>query len=79
MVEDLGGVRVYWENQVEKTVFIYFYIEVDGEEEVRILSSFKNKLSIFVGAAVPTNISVKVEDFDGNSTSILELGEFTFI
>ena len=26
---------------------------------------------------MPTNISVKVEDFDGNSTSIAELGEYT--
>lgn len=79
LVEDLGGVRVYWENQVEKTVFIYFYIEVDGEEEVRILSSSLKTNSQFIRglAAVPTNISVKVEDFDGNSTSILELGEFT--
>ena len=79
LVEDLGGVRVYWENQVEKTVFIYFYIKVDGEEEVRILSSsLKTNYQFIRGlAAVPTNISVKVEDFDGNSTSILELGEFT--
>ena len=79
LIEDLGGVRVYWENQVEKTVFIYFYIEVDGEEEVRILSSSLKTNSQFIRglAAVPTNISVKVEDFDGNSTSILELGEFT--
>ena len=79
LVEDLGGVRVYWENQVEKTVFIYFYIEVDGEEEVRILSSSLKTNSQFIRglAAVSTNISVKVEDFDGNSTSILDLGEFT--
>ena len=78
LVEDLGGVRVYWENQVEKTVFIYFYIKVDGEEEVRILSSsLKTNYQFIRGlAAVPPNISVKVEDFDGNSTSILELGEF---
>ena len=79
LVEDLGGVRVYWENEAEKTVFIYFYIEADGEEDVRILSSSLKTNSQFIRglSAVPTNISVKVEDFDGNSTSIVELGEYT--
>ena len=79
LVEDLGGVRVYWENEVEKTVFIYFYIEADGEEDVRILSSSIKTNSQFIRglSAVPTNISVKVEDFDGNSTSVVELGEYT--
>ena len=79
LVEDLGGVRVFWDNEVEKTVFIYFYIEADGEEDVRILSSSTKTNSQFIRglSAVPTNISVKVEDFDGNSTSIVELGEYT--
>ena len=79
LTEDLGGVRVYWENLAEKTVFIYFYIEADGEEDVRILSSSLKTNSQFIRglSAVPTKISVKVEDFDGNSTSIVELGEYT--
>jgi hypothetical protein len=79
LVEDLGGVRVYWENEAEKTVFIYFYIEADGEEDVRILSSSIKTNSQFIRglSAVPTNISVKVEDFDGNSTFVVELGEYT--
>ena len=79
LVEDLGGVRVFWDNEVEKTIFIYFYIEAEGEEDVRILSSSTKTNSQFIRglSVVPTNISVKVEDFDGNSTSIVELGEYT--
>lgn len=79
LVEDLGGVRVFWDNEVEKTIFIYFYIEAEGEEDVRILSSSTKTNSQFIRglSVVPTKISVKVEDFDGNSTSIVELGEYT--
>jgi hypothetical protein len=79
LTEDLGGVRVNWENPEEKTVFIYLYIDVNGEEEVRILSSSSKTNSKFVRglAAVPTNFSAKVEDFDGNMTVVNELGQYT--
>jgi hypothetical protein len=79
LTEDLGGVRVNWESPEEKTVFIYLYIDVNGEEEVRILSSSSKTNSKFVRglAAVPTNFSAKVEDFDGNMTVVNELGQYT--
>lgn len=79
LVADLGGVRVSWENLEEKTVFIYLYIEVNGVEEVRILSSNARTNSKFVRglAALPTKFSVKVEDFDGNESPIREVGQYT--
>lgn len=79
LVADLGGVRVSWENLEEKTVFIYLYIEVNGVEEVRILSSNARTNSKFVRglAALPTKFSVKVEDFDGNQSSIRQVGQYT--
>lgn len=79
LVADLGGVRVSWENLEEKTVFIYLYIEVNGVEEVRILSSNTRTNSKFVRglAALPTKFSVKVEDFDGNESPIREVGQYT--
>ena len=48
LVEDLGGVRVSWENVEEKTVFIYLFIEVNGIQEFRILSSNSRNNSKFV-------------------------------
>ena len=79
IVEDLGGVRVSWENLEEKTVFIYLFFEVDGFQEFRILSSAAKNNSQFVRglAAVPTNFSIKVQDFDGNETTIRDLGQYT--
>ena len=79
LVEDLGGVRVSWENVEEKTVFIYLFIELNGIQEFRILSSSSRNNSQFVRglAATPTNFSIKVEDFDGNETPILDIGQYT--
>ena len=77
---DLGGVRVNWTNDEEKTVFIYVSITAsDGEEEIRILSSSNQNGARFVRglAAEEQNFSIKVEDFDGNSTPDTDFGNYT--
>ena len=77
---DLGGVRVNWTNDEEKTVFIFVSISAgDGEEEIRILSSRNQNGARFVRglASVEQNFSIKVEDFDGNSTPVTDFGTHT--
>ena len=77
---DLGGVRVNWTNDEEKTVFIYVSItSSDGEEEIRILSSSNQNGARFVrGLAAEEKIfKIKVEDFDGNSTPDTDFGSYT--
>ena len=79
IVPDLGGVQVSWENIVEKTVFIYLHIADGDEEETRILSSSNATENIFVRGleAKELGFSTKVEDFDGNITSLIEEGYYT--
>ena len=79
IVPDLGGVQVSWENIEEKTVFIYLHIADGDEEETRILSSSNATENIFVRGleAKELGFSTKVEDFDGNITSLLDEGYFT--
>ena len=79
IVPDLGGVQVSWENIEEKTVFIYLHIADGDEEETRILSSSNATENIFVRGleAKELGFSTKVEDFDGNITSLLDQGYFT--
>ena len=77
---DLGGVRVNWTNDEEKTVFIYVYItSSSGEEEIRILSSSNQNGARFVRglAAEEQNFRIKVEDFDGNTTPDIDFGIYT--
>jgi hypothetical protein len=79
IVPDLGGVQVSWENIEEKTVFIYLHIADGDEEETRILSSSNASENIFVRGleAKELGFSSKVEDFDGNITSLIDEGYFT--
>ena len=79
IVPDLGGVQVSWENIEEKTVFIYLHIADGDEEETRILSSSNASENIFVRGleAKELGFSTKVEDFDGNITSLIDEGSFT--
>ena len=80
ITSDLGGVRVNWTNDEEKTVFIYVSITaIDGEEDIRILSSSNQNGARFVRglAAEEQNFSIKVEDFDGNSTPDTDFGNYT--
>lgn len=76
---DLGGVQISWENIEEKTVFVYLHIVDGGEEEIRILSSSKANENMFVRGleAKELAFSTKVEDFDGNITSLGEEGYYT--
>ena len=77
---DLGGVRVNWTNDEEKTVFVYVSITaIGGEEDIRILSSSNQNGARFVRglAAEEQNFSIKVEDFDGNSTPDTDFGKYT--
>ena len=76
---DLGGVQISWENIEEKTVFVYLHIVDGGEEEIRILSSSKVNENMFVSGleAKELAFSTKVEDFDGNITSLAEEGYYT--
>ena len=79
IVPDLGGVQVSWENIEEKTVCIYLHIADGDEEETRILSSSNATENIFVRGleAKELGFSTKVEDFDGNITSLIEEGYYT--
>ena len=80
ITSDLGGVRVNWTNYEEKTVFIYVSITaIDGEEEIRILSSSNQNGARFVRglAAEEQNFRIKVEDFDGNTTPDIDFGTYT--
>lgn len=79
IVPDLGGVQVSWENIEEKTVFIYLHIADGDEEQTRILSSSNATENIFVRGleAKELGFSTKVEDFDGNITSLIDEGYYT--
>ena len=71
---DLGGVKLEWENEAEKTVYVHLHIVNAGEEEIRILSSNNASESVFVRGleSVEMTFLTKVEDFDGNITELEE-------
>ena len=71
---DLGGVKLEWENEAEKTVYVHLHIINAGEEEIRILSSNNASESVFVRGleSVEMTFLTKVEDFDGNITELEE-------
>lgn len=68
---DLGGVKIYWENSAEKTVFVYLYYGDGGAEKQRILSSNKREESFVVRGldSIQYTFSALVEDFNGNKTA----------
>tara|TARA_B110000967_G_scaffold46513_1_gene46897 strand:+ start:10571 stop:11782 length:1212 start_codon:yes stop_codon:yes gene_type:complete len=76
---DLGGVEVQWDNDNEKTVFVYLYYNDGVEEGQRILSSnSKNEKRTVRGLqAIPYDFSVVVEDFDGNKTEKVFVSSIT--
>lgn len=71
---DLGGVKLEWENEAEKTVYVHLHIVNAGEEEIRIISSNNASESVFVRGleSVEMTFLTKVEDFDGNITELEE-------
>jgi len=76
---DLGGVKITWENIASKTVFVYVHILNGNDETIRILSSNNNEESLFIRGleAVELSFSTKVEDFDGNTTELQLVGNYT--
>ena len=79
LTEQLGGVRGNWENPDQKTVFVYVNYTKNGKTRERILSSSQSspKLMIRGLESAEYSFSVSVEDFNGNKTEKLELGNFT--
>jgi hypothetical protein len=67
---DLGGIKINWENPMEKTVFVYLYYADSSKEQERILSSSKQNESFVVRGmdSIAYDFSVRVEDFNGNKT-----------
>jgi hypothetical protein len=78
--EILGGVNIKWKNTSEKTVFVYvdYDDKVNGAKQ-RILSSGLENFDYNIRgmASIPYNVSVTIEDFSGNKTSIADKGTFT--
>lgn len=76
--EDLGGVRIKWNNPAKKTVFVYVYFSKGDIEYERILSSNSDSITKMIRGLDPEeyNFSVMVEDFDGNKTETVEIGKY---
>lgn len=72
---DLGGVKINWQNPLEKTVFVYLYSNDNNQEKVHILSSSKAEEQFVIRGmdSVYYNFSTLVEDFNGNKTEKLYL------
>ena len=67
---DLGGVKISWENPLQKTVFVYLYYDNGINEKERILSSGKTEETFVIRGmdSISYDFSVVVEDFEGNKT-----------
>lgn len=76
--EDLGGVRISWNNPDKKTVFVYVNFSKSGKNYERILSSSLSSPVIMLRGLLPEayDFSVTVEDFNGNKTDKREVGRF---
>jgi len=79
IVPDLGGVKISWDNIESKTVFVFLHIMNAGVEEVRILSSNNSEETRFVRGleSVEMTFSTRIEDFEGNTTTLEEKGNVT--
>lgn len=76
--EQLGGVRVTWENPDKKTVFVYVNFTKSGKKYERILSSALTSPVLMIRGLDPEDysFSVVVEDFNGNKTDNREMGTY---
>lgn len=77
MQPDLGGVKIEWENPLEKTVFVYVYYTDSEKENERILSS-NNAMESFVIRGMDSvyyDFDVMIEDFNGNKTERAFVGK----
>lgn len=79
IIPDLGGVKISWDNIESKTVFVFLHIMNAGVEEVRILSSNNIEETRFVRGleSIEMNFSTRIEDFEGNTTTLEDKGNFT--
>ena len=76
--EQLGGVRITWENPDQKTVFVYVNFSKNGKTYERILSSALSAPALMIRGLDPEeyNFSVTVEDFNGNKTGKVDVGNY---
>lgn len=78
MKEQLGGVRITWENPDRKTVFVYVNFSKAGKTYERILSSALSDPVLMIRGLDPEeySFSVTVEDFNGNKTDKMDVGTY---
>lgn len=78
MKEQLGGVRITWENPDQKTVFVYVNFSKAGKTYERILSSALSDPVLMIRGLDPEeySFSVSVEDFNGNKTDKMDVGTY---
>lgn len=78
MKEQLGGVRITWENPDQKTVFVYVNFRRAGKTYERILSSALSDPVLMIRGLDPEeySFSVTVEDFNGNKTDKMDVGTY---
>ena len=76
--EQLGGVRITWQNPDQKTVFVYVNFSKDGKTYERILSSALSAPVLMIRGLDPEeySFSVTVEDFNGNKTDKVVVGNY---
>lgn len=76
--EQLGGVRITWDNPDQKTVFVYVNFSKSGKIYERILSSGLSSPALMIRGLDPEeySFSVTVEDFNGNKTDKVDLGTY---
>ncbi|HPT43286.1 MAG TPA: DUF4959 domain-containing protein [Paludibacteraceae bacterium] len=76
--EQLGGVRITWQNPDQKTVFVYVSFTKNGKTYERILSSALSAPVLMIRGLEPEeyNFSVTVEDFNGNKTDKVIVGSY---
>ncbi|MDD4591963.1 MAG: DUF4959 domain-containing protein [Parabacteroides sp.] len=78
MKEQLGGVRITWDNPDQKTVFVYVDFTKNGKTYERILSSSLSSPSLMIRGLEPEeySFSATVEDFNGNKTDKVDIGTY---
>lgn len=76
--EQLGGVRITWNNPDQKTVFVYVNFTKGGKTYERILSSSLSAPALMIRGLEPEeySFSVTVEDFNGNKTEKVDAGTY---
>ncbi len=73
IVADLGGVKVSWINNSEKTVHVYLYYTGPGVDTFKIVSSWLEEYSFNITGldSVEYSFSAMIEDLVGNRTDVV--------